>query len=529
MSRVTTTEITPEKIAALEAEVRRLATEVAEKQTIIEELLRRLYRPKSEAFNPAQLGLFEPIKEMGGGQSTESVPPTPPTETTKPAKKPGHGRTSFPDRLPRETKTTDLDAKSRTCSKCGETLRSIGAESCERGHIQPVKVIVKRWVMHKYACPNGHEVKTSEGAPNGLVERAKWTTESYAFVVVSKYQDHQPLERIEKSLKRHGIDVPASTLNSMIDVVGEKLALVVEQAKREILADDHLEGDATGIKTFREVPGKTAGAKPTKELRGGNIWVWKAGKKLLMDFHWSSGSEAPLKFLAGWSGTLLTDGSSSFDAVCLARVITRAGCWAHARRKFKEALDLGVADALPMIVLMKRLYRIESAIKKRLLARRANDPADDDALRLRVRRRRSAKMISRIDAELRRLNEDVRPIPKSPLGKATTYIERQWTRLIIFRDDPKVPIDNNGVENAIRPIAVGRRNYGFAGSERGANNAAVLYSIINTCNALEINAYDYLVDVLDQVSPNADLKALTPWAWKERRNAATAPTTQDIF
>lgn len=515
---MTTVEITPEKYAALEATVDLLRSELAEKTTIIEALLRRFYGPKSERLDPDQLGLFDPEKKETDAATPQAMTtpiPAPPIEK----KKPGHGRTTFPDRLPRETTVTDLDEKDCTCSTCGAMLKSIGVDTCERGHIQPVKVIIKRHVAHKYACPNGHEVKTSEGAPKGLVDRAKWTTESYVHIALSKFQDHQPLERIEKSLNRHGIELPTSTMNSMVDVVAEKVAPIVEQGKREIRAENHIEADATGIATFCETPAKSPGSKPTKRLQSGFFWVWKAREKLLVEFHRSGGSAAALDFLKGWVGTLLVDGSSSFDAAVLASEIIRAGCWAHARRKLKEAFDLGVADAVYLIRLIARLYRIESAIKKRLAKPRSTDPTDDELCR-RVRKKQCPRVMKKIDAEIRRLRADVRPLAKSPLGKALTYLENQWLRLQVYVNDPKVAIDNNAVERAIRPIAVGRRNYGFAGSERGARNAAVLYSIVNTCIALGINAYDYLVDVLEQVSPNADLSRLTPWAWAARRNAA---------
>lgn len=523
---MTTVEITPEKIAALEAENARLSSELAEKMTIIEELLRRLYRPKTERVDPDQLRLFEQMLAAKTPAPIESIPVAARAEK---AEKPGHGRASFPERLPRETTVTDLDEKDRVCSTCGAALKSIGVDACERGHIQPVKIIIRRHEARKYACPNGHEVKTAAGAPKGLVDRAKWTTESYAHIVIAKYQDHQPLERIEKTLKRHGIELPASTMNSMADVVAEKLEPIVAHAKSEILEADHIEADATGIDTFYEAPGKSPGAKPTKKLGGGHFWVWRAGAKLLFDFHPSEGAEAPLKFLKGWKGgTLLVDGSKSFDAIVLLLAIVRAGCWAHVRRKFIDALDLKIADACFMIRLIARLYWIEAAIKKRTAKRGFGGQVEEDALRLRIRMKRSAKTIVKIDAEVRRLRETVRPLPKSPLGKALTYIENQWPRLSVFLADPKVSIDNNAVERAIRPVALGRRNYLFAGSQRGARNAAILYSILNTCVALGINSYDYLVDVLERVSPNADLRTLTPWAWQERRRLAESAAPAEL-
>lgn len=502
-----------EKIAELQATNERLIRELADRQSIIDALLRRLYRPKTERVDADQLLLFE-----GVAAGTLPPPPAPPVPTPAAEvakKKPGHGRTPFAPDLPRETVATDVPEEDRVCSTCGEELKLLGTDVCERGHLQPVKIIVRRWESKKYACPKGHEVKTSEGAPRGLVERAKWTTESYAHVVVSKYADHMPLERLQKSLERHGVEAAASTLGTMVDTVAELLAPVLEQAKAEILASDHLESDDTRINVFFQPHEVKASARKT--LKEGRLWAWKADEeRIVFDFDPSGGKAAPIRFLGDWSGTLTADGGQSYDAVERANGIRRAGCWAHARRKFKEAVDLKVADAIPMIFMIQRLYRIEAGIKKRIAANQLLG-SDADQLRARIRDKRSRKIVERISREVDRLKATVCPLPKSLLGKALRYLERQWDRLGVFLDDPKVPIDNNAVESAIRPVALGRKNYLFAGSARAARNAATLYSIVNSCLAIDVNPYDYLVDVLERISPYADLAQLTPWAWKAAR------------
>ena len=513
--RCVTTAVTSleEKIAALETANERLVRELADKQSIIDALLRRLYHPKTERFDPDQALLFE----RASASAAPALPPVAP-EARPEANKPGHGRTPFPADLPRETLSTDVPAEERMCSTCGEALKLIGTDVCERGDIQPVKIIVRRWESRKYGCPQGHEVKTSEGAPRGLVERAKWTTESYAHVVVWKFADHMPLDRIGKMLKRNGIEAPASTLGSMVDTVAGILEPVVAQARSEILASDHLESDDTKLRVFWQPQEARPAAR--KVLKEGHLWVWKAGEKVLFDFDLSSGKAEPLRFLGEWTGTLTADGSKAYDAVTVANRIRRAGCWAHARRKYVEAADLKVAEALPMLVLLRRLYRIESAIKKRIKANGLLE-SDADQLRARVRDRWSRQMVARVSRELDRLKATVRPTPKSPLGKAIGYMEKQWGPLQVYLDDPRVPIDNNAVESAIRPIAIGRKNYLFAGSARGARNAATLYSVMSSCVAIGVNPYDYLVDVLDQVSPHADLARLTPWAWQAHRAATS--------
>lgn len=240
-----------------------------------------------------------------------------------------------------------------------------------------------------------------------------------------------------------------------------------------------------------------------------------------MKFSFSRGHEVPLAFLARWKGTLQTDGYQGYDQVVRTNGLPHAGCWSHARRKLKKALDLGVKEAEVMIDLLRPLWQIEAAVKTRIAAKKLDHAAAEE-LRRRVRDRRSKSAVARIRKELDRLRAAPGLLPKSPLGKAATYLHNQWAELLVFLDDPQVEIDTNAIERAIRPIAIGRRNWHVAGSPQGAETAAALFSIIGMCKALDIDPHAYLADVLERVSPYADLAALTARA---RARAAAATIT----
>jgi transposase len=497
-----------EKIAQLEAEIEalrraneRLRSEIADKTTIIQELLRRLHGKKSEKRPKTRT-------PAGGTPPADGSAPPPPKRPT-----PGHGRAPFDPKIPRETETREIPADKRKCTTCDELLVEIGEDVCERGHVVPVTVTVRRWVSKKYGCPHGHMIMTAEGAPQGLVDRAKWTTETYAFVVVAKYGDHMPLDRLEASLKRQGVDLPKSTMADMVQVVGERVAPILDQAKKELLEASHLQADETPLDYAID------GQRGTKQ---GYLWAWRAGEKLLFEFDPTRKGNTATQFLGAWRGTLQTDGYQGYDAVVAKNDIIRAGCWSHTRRKFNLAADLKSEDAQRMLALIARLYWLEAATRKRARRRGLGAAEAKDLLR-RVRDRRSRRMAERIKTFRDELALKPEIVPKSPLGKAVIYMGNQWPALVRFLDDPEIEIDTNAIERAIRPIALGRKNWNFAGSTRGAVAAARLFSIINVCKALDIDPYAYLVDVLEQVSPHADFARLTPWAWaKAHPNAAAA-------
>jgi hypothetical protein len=298
----------------------------------------------------------------------------------------------------------------------------------------------------------------------------------------------------------------------------ELLSPIVLQMRREILASQVIGADETPIQVINDKKPKGKGSDR------GFVWVYHADEKIVFDFTTSRSRAGPLGFLGSWSGTLIVDEYSGYDAVCRENGIRRAGCWAHGRRKFKAAMDSGDDRAKPPLRAIQVLFRIERRIRDRAV-RSELDGRDTEALKLEIRQRFSARVLEWFRLRVLELKDDPRVLPKSPLGKAVRYVirtEEKWGRFSRFLDDGAVSMDNNGAERALRLIAVGRANWHVAGSIVGADVGAVLYSLVASCRALDVHAEEYLIDVLRRIDIETDVARLTPWAWNEARSASTS-------
>ena len=473
-----------------------------------------LFGRRSERLEPGQLAFFEQ------GRAPEApAEQTPPPAEPKKERKPGHGRAPFPEHLPREVIEIDVPEQERDCPCCGKAMRPIGEDVCERGHIVPARLVVRRYVKRKYACPDGHAVKTAQ-APDGVIDKGKYEASVYAHVVASKYTDHLPLHRLEGIFKRHGVHLPKQTMWNLLVTVDELVAQpVLEQMKAELLLEPVLHADETPV-TMRLEEGKgtrTAYAWGWRNLSGTGI------SKVLIDFRMSRGRDGPLDFLGDWSGTMIIDGYSGYDEVIRRNGIVRAGCLAHARRKVKNALDIGSKGALRALRPIQRLFWIERAVLKRA----ERDGLDREVfveLRGQVRERRSRVAWAWLYREVAALLEERGTLPKSKLGKALGYLDRQRDALATFLDDPRIPIHNNDAERDLRHLAVGRKNWLVFGSPRGGDVACRLYSLVLSCKQAGVDPEVYIEDVLGRVAttPHSEIASLTPWGWRAAREAVSA-------
>jgi transposase len=425
----------------------------------------------------------------------------------------------------------DVPEKDRICSCCDEPMVLIGEDKTERGHIIPSKLVVNCYTTKKYGCPKGCEIKSGTGAQvSTLVEGSKYEASVYAHVVVAKFADHSPIHRIAAMFLRRGFDIAKSTMNDMVLRFAERIAEpIVDQAKKELLEEKYLQADESPLQFFVEDEND-----PKKKLRAkqGYIWFWRSGKKILMEFRPSREKEGPAEFLGKWRGILQTDGYAGYDYVVRILELLRAGCWSHTRRLFFEAVSAGYLNAKHFFFLIERLYAIEAAIKKRILAKSLSG---DAALELtkKVRQRRSKPVIAKIEALVAKYANDQATLPKSIFGKAVGYAQNQMPTLKVYLDHPIVEIDNNAIERAVRPLALGRRNWLFAGSERGARAAANLYSLVSAAKLHGIDPEAYINDLINRfdATPPAEYGRLTPWAWAAEKASAgkTVPlATLDI-
>ena len=466
----------------------------------------------TERIDAGQLGLF-----LDGvpseAEDADRGAPAPAATSGRKAKK-GHGRAPFAADLPRRTIDLDVPEADRLCPCCGKMMQLIGEDVTERGHVIPAQVVVNRYVRKKYACPDGHAVKTAS-APEGVVEGAKYEASVVAHIATAKYSDHLPLHRLEGIFKRQGVHLPKQTMWDMLVRLDEIVAQpVLRQMHLELLEEPVLHADETPITLCAE-NGKgssKAYAFGWRNLREAD------SSKVLIDFRTSRGRDGPIGFLGEWSGTMIADGYSGYDEAVRRNGIVRAGCWAHARRKLKQAMETGSPSAARVFVHVQRLFWLERAIKRRV-ERDGLVAEEREALRARVRQERSRVVIERIYAAAGELAIQRSTLPKSKLGKALGYLDRQREELTVFLADARIPIHNNDSERDLRHLALGRNNWLVFASPRGGEVACRLYSLVLSCRQSGVDPEAYLEDILAKVSttPASQIASLTPWAWAKER------------
>ncbi len=508
----------------IEARVEALAEQnealLRENKILREELAilkKGLFGRKSERLERGQLAMFAEGEE---GEPTAQAP-SPSEAKPKRAKRKGHGRAPFAPDVPRETIELDLGAEERACPCCGKEMRVIGEEVTERGHMVPAKIIVRRYVRKKYACPDGHAVRTAD-APEALIDRGKYEPSVYAHVATAKYCDHLPLHRLSGIFKRHGVHLPKQTMWDMLVKVDELVAQpVLRQMREELLESEILHADETPVMVCHE---------DGKGSSRGYVWDWRAPggddvDKSLVQFTLSRDRFGPKQMLGGWSGTLITDGYAAYGEVSRENGIRRAGCWAHARRRFKEALDLKIVDAAAVLVHIQRLFWLERAMKRRVASAKQMT-AELTELRCRIRPNRSRVVIDRIYRAAGDVDSKRTTMPKSKLGKALGYLFNQRDPLRVFLEDPRIEIHNNDSERDLRHVVLGRNNWLAFASPRGGEVASRLYSLVLSCKHAGADPEAYLEDVLRRVSttPAKEIATLTPWAWAEAQRSANVVT-----
>ena len=503
------------RLATLHAELEEKSNEIEKLRAQLEQLRRHIFGRRREKIDPNQLRLFEEGKALLEKleRAAEERKPTKP-------KKRGHGRAPFGSELPRETIELDVPEAERCCPDCGEAMRSIGTEVTERGHIVPARMYVKRYERRKYACAKGHAVKVAP-LPEGVIEKGKYEASVYAFVASSKYGDHVPLNRLQNILKRQGAHLPKQTMWDLMVRLDELVAQpVLKEMRRQLLEEDALQADETTIKV------QTEGSRGT---RRGILWAWRnirgsPQEKVLVEFKDDRSARGPDGFLGDWTGTLLTDGYDGVNPIAVRNDIERAGCWSHARRKFRDSLESNKKKAAAALRPIQRLFWIERAITTRAKRERF-DLERLIELRLDVRQRRSRRVLREIYDLGFALDEDPTVSEGSPLHKAVRYLINQRAPLTAHLRHGKIPIHNNDTERDLRHVVTGRKNWLIFGSERGGQVAGRLYSLVMSCKRAGADAEAYLEDALSLISttPASQIATLTPWAWAARRAADLQP------
>ena len=320
-----------------------------------------------------------------------------------------------------------------------------------------------------------------------------------AHICVSKFADHLPLYRQRGQLKRAGLDVGDSTIGDWFQATATLLEPLGDALRKEVLVQDYLQVD--------ESPIPVQDNHKEGALRKGYHWVYHAplAKAVLFDYRPGRSAEFPAEVLKDFHGALQTDGYAGYEKLAAREGITALACMAHARRKFDKALNNDKVRAEYALGRIGDLYRLE---------RNCDGPKVSPGVRHRYRRRWAVPILNELEAWLR---QEINVVaPKSPIGEAIAYALGLWPRLRAYVTDGRYLIDNNRIENTIRPLAIGRKNYLFAGSDRGARNAALMYSLLGTCKLNGVEPFAYLRDVIARIPDHKanKLNELLPYNWQ---------------
>jgi len=485
-------------------ELHHIVVELTKKIQILEEQLRlatahRYGSSSDREADEKQARLFNEAEE-GVAKSAEQ-PASEPSVPVAAHQRKKAGRRALPENLPREEIVHDIPEEQKHCS-CGAQLSRIGEEVSEQLQVTPATVKVIRHVRPKYACRSCQGVETEGGAvkiaapAQQLIPKSIATPELLAYLLVSKFADALPFYRQERIFARIGVELSRTTMCSWTMEVAERLGPLLELMKGTIRAGPYVQIDETRLQVLED-PGSTS-----------QMWVYRGGDPqsptLFYAYHPSRSGDVPYEFLDGYRGWVQTDGYAGYNKLGLRPGVVLLGCWAHSRRKFVEVTkaSTGGSSAHQALDYIRRLYAVESLAEQRAL---------DDAQIAELRQERALPVLKEFRVWLTGI-QDQTP-PQGLLGKAISYTLGQYDRLEKYVQHGMLHPDNNLVENAIRPFVVGRKNWLFSATCRGAHASAALYSVIETAKANGHEPYWYLrflFNELIRANTKDQLTALLP-------------------
>jgi len=466
-------------------------------------ILRRYYGPRSEKFDPRQLLLFgEMIDEIPLDKWSVEEEAGEPLVTRRIKNRDKHGRQQLPEQLERIEIEHDLADDQKPCPCCGEVRCRIGAETSEQLEYFPASFKVLKHIRHKYACPAcDHDgfnpnIQLAEKPPQPI-DKGLPGPSLLAYVITSKLADHLPLYRLERIFERQEVHIARSTMCAWIRCAGELVAPLVDLMIERVKESRAIHTDDTTIPI--QSPGE-------KQCRKGRIWCYvgdDAHPYIVYDYTPSRGRDGPASWLDGYRGYLQADAYGGYDGIYSGKSVTEVACWAHAPRKFHDAQDSDGQRAAQMLAMIGELYAIE---------REAKDT--DDVARQSLRQERSVPVLARIKAWLDDANQIV--LPRSPMATAIGYALNQWTALNVYVTQGFLNIDNNVSERALKRVAIGRKNWLFAGHDAAAKHHATLWSLIASAERHQVDPQRYLTSVLAKIgqTPTAELDQFLPDVWK---------------
>ena len=459
-------------------------------------MVQQRFGSSSEKLSADQINLFDEAELLSDDDASDEE-----ESTSIPAHKRKKKRVSIPEELPRTEVIHDLSEVEKVCPHDGTALRHFGNETSEQLDYIPAQMSVLQHVRRKYICPCCNNYMVTANKPAQPIEKSIASPGLLAQVATHKYCDALPLYRQAQMFKRFDVELDRTSLaNWMIKcgvLIQPLINLMYERARESSL----LHMDETVLQVLKE--------SERSAQQQSRMWVMtnnEVSARITL-FHYSptrKTSEADW-MLGDFSGALMTDGYAVYGSVCKTKQLANLGCWAHTRRYFKEALDAQgknkAGKANTALAFIQKLYRIEKLSE--------NQTIDEKY------QARQAQAVPLLDQLRQWLDKNIqRPMNSEKLKKAVTYLHNQWPKLIRYTENGAWPIDNNAAENAIRPMVIGRKNWLFAATEKGAKASANLYSLVETAKANNVEPSVYLKEVFTRLPAATcveDVEALLPW------------------
>ena len=492
----------PENLAAAHQLIGKLQHENKWLRHRLDVLSRKLFGKKTEQLSPDQLALAYEQLENETGKASEPVETDSGEDTVVEKTRRRRGRRAIPKTLRRVDVVADILEEQKTCDRCGVTRKQIGEDVSEKYDYIPAEVVCEVTHRLKYGGCQCRPGVVSAPAPPQAVEKGLAAEGLLAYVLTSKYVDHLPLYRLEGILARHGAEISRKTLCDWVAACADALNPIYEHLRRTVVAVDYLQTDDTPVTVLKDGGGSLTG----------RLWVYldPLGKRVFFEATPTRGRDGPERVLKDYKGYLQADAYAGYDALYQSGRIVEIGCWAHVRRKFFDTREQD-PEALKVLALIQKLYAVERETASLSCEQRVA-----------VRREKSASILEEIDRVRAELSRTA--LPKSGLGEALRYLHNQREALGRYLLDGRLKPDNNGAENQLRVIALGRKNWLFAGSLEGARRAALIYTLTQGCKLAGVEPFRYFKDVLLRVAthPASRIDQLTPAAWAVAFGSAPA-------
>ena len=450
-----------------------MKSELSDLKFRLSELNRLIFGAKSERFvtvDSHQINLFEVPAEEKSEKQTEKITYT----RNKKEDKKQPLRMELPAHLPRKVEVIEPENLPENAKKIGEAITEVL-------EYEPANIFVRHIVRPKYIISSSDEKTEIVIAPLPSLPIAKGNAGAslIAHIIINKFVDHLPFYRQIQIFKRQNVNLAESTINGWFNAGCKHLELLYEALKQKILSTDYLMADETPISVLtKDKPGST---------HKGYHWVYydPVNKLALFDYCKTRGREGPDEILKTFAGYLQTDGYVAYTKLENHQNIILLACLAHARRKFEHAINNDYDRATHALKLIQSLYAIEQKAR--------GNELDYDQIK-ELRQKKSVPVLQELEQWL--IQENIKILPQSAIGKAFSYTLNLWDRLKRYTEDGRFQIDNNLIENSIRPVALGRKNYLFAGSHDAAQQAAMMYSFLSCCKINNIEPFNWLKNTL---------------------------------